>query len=179
MFSSELFMVVVLLVISVWFIFGMWLFLFISLVCLVMLIRVLELLNRLMKRKVKIMLIRLMFSVFLMFSWRKVGVSDGGIEIMLLNWVMLSRMVMVVIIRILISIVLVMLCVFRVMIRMKLRVVRIGVGLVRLFMLIRVVGLFIMMLVFCRVISVRNRLMLVVIVECSGRGMLLMIYLWM
>ena len=157
-------------------IFGMWPSLPISPARLATPIRVPELSNRSTKRKAKITLTRPMSSAPLMSSWRKVGASDGGIETTPPNWVTPSRMAMAVTTRIPISTAPVTLRASRATIRMKPRVARIGAGLVRSPMPIRVAGLSTTMPAFCRAISARNRPIPAAIAERSGRGMLLMIH---
>lgn len=176
-FSRELVIMVVLLVMRVLFRCFIFLF-FIRLVWVVMFIRVLVVLNSLIRKNISIIFNRFMEMVFLMFSCRKVGVIEGGVVKMFEKWLLLKMKDSIVISRMLISSVLCIFNWFSVMMIRKLMMVIIGVGWCRLLRVMKVVGLVVMMLVFFREMIVRNSLMLVGMVVCKDCGMFLMISLW-
>lgn len=110
-----------------------------------------------------------------MFSCRKVGLIDGGVEKMLWNWLLVKKNEVIVMVMMLIRIVFGIFSWFSIVISMKFSMVSIVGVLCRLFSVMQVVGEVVMMLVFFSVISVRNKLMLIVIVQCSDIGIVWMI----
>lgn len=163
MFSRELVMMVVLLVSSVlfrWFI----LFCLSRFVWLVIFISVLVVLNSFIRKNISIMFRMLIDSVFMMLSCISVGVSDGGIDIMLWKVLLVKKKFVVVMVRMLIRMVFFMCRWFSVMIMKKLIIVRMMEGWCILFSVMSVVGFLMISFVFCSDMMFRNSLIFVVIV---------------
>ncbi|MCY1529890.1 hypothetical protein D9M68_650610 [compost metagenome] len=139
-------------------------------------IRVPELSNRSTKRKAKITLNRPMSSAPLMSSWRKVGASDGGVDITPPNWVMPRPMAAKVTARMPIITAPVTRRASRPTMMKKPSTARIGSGLLRSPRPTRVAGLSTTIMASFSAISARNRPMPAAMAERSARGMLLMIH---
>lgn len=174
--SIEFVIVVVLLVFNVWFRCGILFCLLVRFVFCVIVIKVFEVLNKLINKKVKIIVNIEIFNVVVKFSCIKVGVIEGGIEIIFWYFIRFKLRVIVVINKMLISMLFFMLWYRRVVIIKKLKIVSKGLGVVMLFNCIKVVGFVMIILVFFNVISVKKVLIFVVIVCFNIRGIVLMIY---
>lgn len=144
-----------------------------------MFISVFVVLNSLMRKNMRIMLMMLVDSVVLMLSLNSVVLIDGGVENMLWNWLLVKKNDRIVMLMMLIRIVLCMCRWLSVMIVKKLMIVRIVLCLCRLLSVMSVVGLLMIMFDVFSEMMLRNRLMLVVMEICSDFGMLLMIVLCM